>query len=504
MNVLSIDNTGFTGHSRFIWWYCAVLFCAGILYTAGCAPGLLWQDSGLIQYRVLHGDIRGIFGLALSHPLFYLIASAVKTVPLGNLFWRINMTAAFFACITVANLYLFMRLFLGRHLPAVITALSLGLAHSFWRHSCIAETYTLWSALFTTELLFLLIYIRSHKRYWLYALALVNGLALSVHMLAVISLLCYVIYIICITGKHGLKVRHILFIVSLWVLGALPYEILFIQQWISTGDFSSTLCSALFGDRWQDDVLNMSISGKIIKENILFLILNFPTPNILLFFAGIYGLFRVSMAKSLRRIIMALAVLYLLFAFRYTVADRYAFFIPFYIIFALLMGVGVYIIQNRFTGILVIVLSIIPIFIYLNAPVWARQMNFSLGTRNDIAFRNDYDYFLKPWKTGQNSAEQFARTALDQVSANALIYADMTTVTPLLITQQINKYRIDVSLISELLSSPDAPVLNADTVAGLLQERDIYVVSYKKGNCPGFIRNNYRFVRSGILWQVCE
>jgi hypothetical protein len=323
-------------------------------------------------------------------------------------------------------------------------------------------------------------------------------------MLAGISLFCYVIYIICIAGKHSLKIRHIVFMVSLWVLGALPYEVLFVQQWISTGDYSATLGSALFGDRWQADVLNMSISGKLIRDNILFLILNFPTPNIFLFIAGIYGLFRISMDKSLRRIILALAGLYLLFAFRYTVADRYAFFIPFYIIFALLMGVGVYMIQNRFTGILVIILSLIPIVIYTNAPVWARDMNFSLGTRNDIAFRNDYEYFLKPWKIGQNSAEQFARAALDQVRANALIYADMTTVTPLLITQHINKYRMDVSLISELLSSSDAPVLNADTVAGLLKEHDIYVVSYKKGNCPGFIRDNYRFVRSGVLWQVCE
>ena len=36
----------------------------GTLYVLTCAPGPLWQDSGLFQYRIWHNDIEGKLGLA--------------------------------------------------------------------------------------------------------------------------------------------------------------------------------------------------------------------------------------------------------------------------------------------------------------------------------------------------------------------------------------------------------------------------------------------------------
>ncbi|MCD6392030.1 MAG: hypothetical protein J7M40_00840, partial [Planctomycetes bacterium] len=56
--------------------YALVLIAAIALYAICCAPGALWQDSGLIQYRILHNDIEGKLGLALSHPLFYMAGIA--------------------------------------------------------------------------------------------------------------------------------------------------------------------------------------------------------------------------------------------------------------------------------------------------------------------------------------------------------------------------------------------------------------------------------------------
>ena len=61
--------------------YLTVLVISGLFYGLGCAPGLLWQDSGLIQYRVLNHDMVGPFGLALAHPLFYVLALGAH--PLG-------------------------------------------------------------------------------------------------------------------------------------------------------------------------------------------------------------------------------------------------------------------------------------------------------------------------------------------------------------------------------------------------------------------------------------
>jgi len=64
--------------------YVAVFLVATALYVLTCAPGVVWQDSGVIQYRVWHNDIQGKLGLALSHPLYYIIAIAAKYIPLDE------------------------------------------------------------------------------------------------------------------------------------------------------------------------------------------------------------------------------------------------------------------------------------------------------------------------------------------------------------------------------------------------------------------------------------
>ena len=90
-----------------------------MLYIVSCAPGPLWQDSGLIQLRVWHNDIEGFLGLAISHPLFYILAIGAKYIPLGEFAHRVNLVSAIAAAVAVANTFLLVRLWLGRNFPAV-------------------------------------------------------------------------------------------------------------------------------------------------------------------------------------------------------------------------------------------------------------------------------------------------------------------------------------------------------------------------------------------------
>ncbi|MCH8216800.1 MAG: DUF2723 domain-containing protein [Planctomycetes bacterium] len=488
--------------------YATVLVCAGAVYSLSCAPGLLWQDSGVIQYRVLNHDVKGVFGLALAHPLFYDLAFWVRALPVGGLPWRVNMIAAIAGAVALANLFLFMKLWLGSALPAVVAVLSLGLAHTFWQHASMAETYTLWCAFFTAELLLLLCYTRTGRRCYLYGLALTNGLALSVHLLAVISGLCYGVYLMVLAGKRSIAARDLAVLSLLWGLGAAPYGWLVAQAWLSSGDGWGTLSSALFGDRWQDDVLNVTLSMKIVKENILFLLLNFPTPNLLLCGVGAVGLIRLTRDKAVRAILLGLAALYLLFASRYTVPDRYAFFIPFYVLVAVLIGMGVQVVQKhtRFArgGPVILALALVPIGVYCGAPAWAAAQQVSLGTRADLPYRDDYRYFLQPWKTGEHGAARFATEVLEQVEPNALIYADMTTVPALLFVQQHRGLRPDVHVVSERMASPGAPHFDAESIAHHLAARPVYVVSRAEGYCPRFVLEGYRLQKRGLLWQVQE
>jgi len=111
--------------------YLVVLALAMALYTISCTPSAVWQDSGMIQYRVWHNDIEGRLGLALSHPLFYMLTIAAKHVPFGEFGCKVNMTTAIISAVAVANLFLLVRLWLGKTFPAIIGAATLALSHTF-------------------------------------------------------------------------------------------------------------------------------------------------------------------------------------------------------------------------------------------------------------------------------------------------------------------------------------------------------------------------------------
>ncbi|UCG57492.1 MAG: hypothetical protein JSU70_21830, partial [Phycisphaerales bacterium] len=266
--------------------------------------------------------------------------------------------------------------------------------------------------------------------------------------------------------------------------------------------------SAAFGLRWRADVINTSLSAKIVRENILFIGLNFPTPNALLFFLGCVGLFNVAPRLQLRNVLLGLLVLFFVFAFRYTVSDRYAFFIPFYCMVSILIGLGAYLLQKKirhhWLTYTVVISTVLPVGVYAAAPALADKMNVSLGTRGDVPFRDDRGYFLQPWKTGYRGAERFAYEALRTVGDNATICADTTTVAPLLYVQQVKEERPDVKVISGIVRSQGAPRLTKDNIEQLLDAGPVYVVSPKPGYCPQFVLDNYDLAPAGILWRVDE
>ncbi len=495
-----------TPRRNLAWQYLAVLCGAIVLYVVSCAPGVLWQDSGLIQYRIWHNDIEGFLGLAVAHPLFYLIAIGAKHIPVGELAYRMNLVSAIAAAFAVANMFLLVRLWLDETLPAVIAAVSLAVSHTFWFHASVIETYTLWSALFLVELIMLLQYTKTNRVGYLYLLALFNGLAISVHMLASIPMLCYAIYIVTRLARKDVRIRDLIVIVLLWIAGALPYEYLIIKNILQTSDISGTLASAAFGSRWQHAVLNSSMSMKTVIENMSYIFLNFPTPNILLLFAGCYGLYKISPNRGFKIVLISITILFFVFAFRYTVPDRYAFFIPFYCMVSIFIGIGTYILQRRLNHQYfipaVLILSLLPVNIYAVAPILARKIQLNISTRDDIPYRDDYTFFLQPWKTGYNGAERFADDIMNTVDNNAVVYADSTTAPPLLYAQEVKEIRPDVKIISGTVNSKDSPKMDEYTIEQLLKERSLYLVSSKPGYCPSFILENYELDQTDILWKI--
>jgi len=486
--------------------YGTVLVAAMILYGFSCAPGLLWQDSGLIQYRTINNDIQGFLGLALSHPLFYLLAICTKAIPWAEVVYKVNLLSALAGAIAVANLFLFIRLWTGRSLAAILGAGTLALSHTFWQHASMAETYTLWAALFTAELIVVLQYTKTRRTGYLYGLGLLNGLAAAVHMLAVIPLAVYVVYVGLLWKRRALAGKDVGMMVLFWMVGCLPYEYLIVRNMIDSGNIIGALSSALFGNRWKGEVLNAAISGQLVKENLLLWVLNFPTPNAVLAFIGTIAVTKAARRDAFGWLVLAMVVLFLVFAFRYTVPDRYAFFIPFYCMVSILIGCGAHRVLSQarggFLAVAMMACVLLPVGVYAAAPRATRQAGLDIRTRGDVPYRDDLRFFLTPWKTGYAGAGRFAVEALTAVGPGAVIYADLTTVGPLLVTQQAAAFRSDVAIVSPAIHSPGAPLFNAQSLPGLLQAGPVYVVSRNPGYCPAFVREGYDLVQAGLLWQV--
>ncbi len=488
--------------------YFVIFLAAFLLYAATCAPGPLWQDAGMYQYRIWHNDIEGKLGLALSHPLYHIIGIAVKYIPIGEFAHRINMISAVAGAFTIANLFLLLRLWLGKNLPAILAAITLAVSWTHWQFASIAEVYTLYSAFFLAELIVLLEYIKTRRAVFLYLLGLFNGLAIAVHMFASIGFICYLAFLMVLLTKKQISLKHFAVITVLSVAGAASYEYLIIKNIIQSGDFSATIASALFGNTWQGAVLNINLSGRFIKENIIFMAYNFATPNVLFFFAGLYGLKKLAPSRGFGNIILALLFLFFGFAFRYTVPDRYAFFMPFYCIVSILIGVGFDVLvikrNRRIMTYLVFIASFITIPVYIAAPIAAQQMGIKLPTKREIPYRNDYIWFLQPWQSGNNGPEQFANEVFNMVEREAVIYADGTTVYPLLYAQQVKGERRDVTVVSGHGSVDNLKNYDEDVIERLFAEHAIYVVSPVPGYCPEFLLERYEFHKAGLLWKAAD
>jgi hypothetical protein len=488
--------------------YFIVLLLAGILYVSTCAPTVLWQDSGLFVYRIWHNDLGGNLGIALAHPLYIMIGILAKLVPLGELAWRINLLSAIFAAVTVANLYLLVRLWLGRIWPAVIAAVSLAVSWTFWQNAVLAEVYTLYAAQLSTELLVLLQYVRTKRAGYLCLLGLLNGLSVANHLWGVFPLACYAVFLMFLLFRRQIRILHVCVFILLWIVGAGPYEYLVIRDIAQYGNLTATLNSALFGAGWQRSVLNASVSMKIVFENVVFILLNFPTPNLLLLFVGIWVLWEKAPSRGFANIVLALLILYFAFAFRYTVPDRHAFFLPFYCLVAVMIGLGADRLMMRMPGkkfiVTLAVFALLPVASYFVTPAFARKHYEPLGQRRQRPYRDEYTYWLQPWKTNYRGAERFASEALESVKQNAVVYAYTTDVHALLYVQEVKGKRPDVRIVSDYDCSAGVKPLDESSAAKVVAGSVLYVTSTQEGYQPKFLSEQYSFVPYGLLWKVVK
>jgi len=480
------------------------------LYVFTCAPGVTWQDSGIHQYRILTRTIEHSRGLALSHPLHYLLARLMVHVPVGEPASRMNLLSALCGAIGVGMVAGLVADLTRNIWAAALAAASLALAHIYWQMSVITEVYTTAAALMTIEWALLLRYVRRPRPWLICALLFVNGLHLGAHQFALLTLLPYAVLIGSRIKARRLGIRWLPAGIFAWLIGAAPNWVLLASYWARSGSLAASLRSFLFGAEWQEEVLNVRVSWDQLKIAGLTLLYCFPSLALPI---GLVGLLRRARRrlKPFRLVLLAQTVLIVGFVARYPIPDVNTFFVPVCVLVAVWFGLGIDLLFRRLReyGLhraLLVVLAVnglLPIAVYSLFPQIARSHQLFRQSMRDLSFRDEYQHFFVPWRRGDDSAARFAQAALELTGPGGWLLADSTTGPTTAYWYRVHGGPPSIRIYSErsCLNVPDWPELQPEELERFLTAggRVIVVPGSKTRRLWG---EHFRLDPVGEFWTI--
>ncbi|MGQ9765874.1 MAG: protein O-mannosyl-transferase family [Anaerolineae bacterium] len=428
-------------------------------YIATLAPTVVWGDDATFQLAAVTGELHASAG---SHPAWIALAHLFTKLPVGELGYRVNLAAAFSAALAIGCLYMSLHTLRLSRLASVAGSLALAVSHTFWAHAVRPETYAL-----TLATMGLLVWATLRWYYHgqireLILLGVAWGLALSTHALALLYVPAIVWLFVARRQHITWRALLVLGIVTLIALTPLGWLLWRDSQALGMGP-GETLRWALFtfnGYDFSGQMLNPPINSFAADTGqwLLFLSYQFVGPAVLL---GVVG-FVHSWRRLSRDLAVFIGLLYLVaaaFAFSYQVGDRYVFYLPSYLAFAIWVALGAEhlltylqhkegVRRLRLTLIALLIGSIVatPVLAYRVTPGIMEQLGISFREGRYVPGPNSRYFILWPPKNGYYDARNYAEAALASAPANALLLADPVLATPMVYLQQVEGLRQDVTV----------------------------------------------------------
>ncbi len=476
------------------------------LYVITLAPGPVWQDGGEVQFRVLQGEFQDRSSLARAHILYYLAAAVVNAFPAGGAAYKANLVAALFGAITVANVAWLVGQVTGRRFPAGVAALLLACSHTLWQFSTMAEVLTLTTALLSAELCLLCRFAQDRRARWLYGLALAGGLGLANHNFALLSL---AVYLAVAVWRWSALPRPALRTVAIsgvcWLVGASPLLLLFVRELLAGSSLPATIESLLWGE-FRNRVLNTGQSASLAAHVAGYIVMNFPTPLLVLMPVG-WLVARRGLPRWMWVVWTALFGVHFVFAARYRVADQFSFMIPSYVLLVLFAAWGIDRMAAWRTGVvtraLLVVLAALGPIAYALAPAAVARWAPGVLPSRVLPYRDPYAWFLRPWRIGDNGAARYARETLGQLPPDAVLLAASTPATPLLYVQQAEQLRTDV-VIESFLTLADQRITPEQAIE-LAAAGRLFVTDDQPQWCPRVVGDRLdelELHRDGMVFRV--
>ncbi len=403
------------------------------VYVRTLSPSVNFGDTGEL--------ITASATLGIPHPpgfpLWVILSHFFTYLPFNSIAWRVNLSSAVFASLSILTLYLLINLVLSRLMEnerlVVIISLAVSLSLSFtselWSQAIITEVYALYFLMAISVVYFLYRYSIEESPRWLYLAFMFLGLGITNHYLAVLLLPPTLFYLIIyhptlFTKTPKVLIKAItLFLLSLCVFLYLPIRSSHnpVIDWgnpENMGNFLSVVMRKQFSFADQVDLgvvtLPFSFLAKPATQlmNTLELIVIITFKNLgpvilLLAFLGLYTTYR----KDRRLMVISLLFWGALgpgFAFligdSYRVGTLYIPYVPSFFILAVIASIGfgesVQVIRTKPNlWKLVVVLLILMPAIFLAANFKSRDYS-----TNTVA----YDHALNLLNTAEKNAIIFS------------------------------------------------------------------------------------------------
>lgn len=387
-----------------------------LFYGYHMAPGVLWGEPARRTLIVMERNVAFFDGG--NHALGTLAGVAFSLLPVDPALSQ-NLMSVVFGVLALAALCRFL-LDCGLS-PAAAAggAVALGVSHTFWLMSVIAETYTLVALL-------LVLYLQACRRF-LEDPSPVRGL-----LVMLLPFAC--------------AAHHMLFLLFLPVAGvfftaALPgirrtwmsLNVLALAAgaaWLAWGPggpaFRHTV--TVHFAHWFQPWLFFREIGALAK----YVAFQFPGPALALGGAGLFLMWRRD--RRWTCFVLFLLVAIAAFASAYAVNRKFYLLVPAYLLFSLFVAEGIEGIWCRrpaWAWGAVFLSAAAPVLAYAVVSAHSAGRSLHPALAREIPFRNAQRYLLWPGKHGEEGAARFSRALLAGAGPRGLVLADYTIWAPL-------------------------------------------------------------------------
>lgn len=325
--------------------------------------------------------------MPLTHFL-YLNTAIFFTKYLGmDSVFVMRMMSVIPAAVTVSLLFVLIKEFVEENWIALMSTFVFGFSFTFWRSAETVEVYTfnaLWINLF---LVFAVKSLKNNSKNYIVSVGLILGLSFWVHIQNIMLIPAYFVLLYLLKSDRKKAIMSILSFLAV-------VSVMFFVNHLQGIEWKYTFASKK--GPWVQDTFNQGFMDlvKDVVKAVAFLIYNF---NVFILFSvtGVIYLYKNFKRESL--FLIAASLFTLGFATFYAVSDNYVFFIPFYLVFALLIALGVkklnekYALRKlRFAPALIPLFYIISLNIVSSIP---QAQNF----HKEKLYKGGLTYYMLPW-----------------------------------------------------------------------------------------------------------